>query len=112
MIIFERENMRKTLLIALLLSSLFLTSCSVIGTVYKHENFQQLQPGMTEQEVIAILGAQPCSRSALKDGYLLQWQYSYGTALATGGARHLAVLFSNDNKMVKITQNTQIGSGL
>ena len=105
--------MKKLLIVSLVLSSVvLLASCSVIGTVYKHDNVQQLQAGMTEQEVITILGAAPCSRSMLKDGYLLQWQYSYGTALATGGARHLAILFGNDNKMVKITQNTQIGKGL
>jgi len=105
--------MRKALLVSMLLTlSMFLASCSVIGTVYKHENFKQLQPGMSEQEVIAILEAEPISRSVLDSGYLLQWQYSYGTALATGGARHLAILFSNDNKMVKITQNTQVGAAL
>lgn len=105
--------MRKTLVIALLLLPLlFLTSCTVVGNVYKHENVEQLEPGMSEQEVIAILGAGPSSRSVAGDGYLLQWQYSYGTALATGGGRHVAVRFSNDNKMVEITHDTRIGSGL
>ncbi|MFI4911327.1 MAG: outer membrane protein assembly factor BamE [Sedimentisphaeraceae bacterium JB056] len=105
--------MKKGFVLTILLSmSFFLTSCTVVGTVYKHDNIQQLKVGMTEQEVINILGAEPFSRSALNGGYLLQWQYSYGTALATCGARHLAVLFSNDGKMIKVTQDTRVGESL
>lgn len=48
----------------------------------------------------------------MRDVYLLQWQYSYGTGLGTGGARHVVIRFSNDKKMVEITHDARIGSGL
>ena len=110
-----KKRATKTLALLTLMPLLFLTSCSTIkvGDFYEHDNIEQLTEGMTEQEVISILGAEPSDRTTyMKNGnYLLQWHYSHAS-LSKNGSRHLAILFSSDNKMIKITHATQSGKAL
>lgn len=108
-----KKQATKTLALLTLMPLLFLASCSTkdifVGDVYEHDNIQKLTEGMTEQEVISILGAEPSTRTILKnDNCLLQWYYTHAS-LGKAVSRHVAILFSSDNKMIKITSTTQSG---
>lgn len=108
----EKQTVNAFLLLTLI-SLLLLTSCSVIGNVYEHENIDKLEEGMTVQEVTSILGAKPLARTNLENGdYRLMWKYGYGTALATSGARSVRILFSSDDKMIRIVQTSEVGKPL
>lgn len=94
----------------LLTAFIMVASCMVMGSTFRDEALRKLEPGMTENEVIKILGSEPNSRSSYPNGtYLLQWFYSYGTPVG-GGGRHIAILFGYDQKMIKLMHQTKIGS--
>ena len=105
-----KKQATKTLALLTLTPLLFLTSCSIVGDVYEHDNIQKLTVGMTEQEVISILGSEPSERTTyIKNGNrLLQWHYTH-ISLGKAVSRHVAIIFSSDNKMIKIIHTTQSG---
>jgi len=108
-----KKQTTNTLLLLTLMSFLFLTSCAVTGNVYEHENIEKLEEGMTEQKVTSILGVKPHIRTNMEDGNrLLTWNYAYGTALATSGVRTVSILFSNDNKMIRVVVSSESGKAL
>ncbi len=108
----KKEQATKTLVLLILMLLLFLTSCAkdmLVGDYYKHENTEQLTKDMTEQEVISILGTEPSDRTVMGNGnYFLQWQY-FHNSLSKSAHRHVAILFSSDNKMIKIAGITKSG---
>lgn len=95
--------MKKTIL---LLSTLFtLSACSLLpspykpaveqGNVIKTEQVQQLQLGMTESQVMYVLGT-PMVQSTFKSH---QWHYLYTSLYSTEGkvsdVTHLVLTFQN-----------------
>lgn len=109
----RKKQATKPLALLTLISLLFLTSCSVVGYVYEHENIEKLTEGMTEQEVASILGAKPHIRTTLENGnYLLLWSYVHASALGTTGLRNVNILFSSNNKMIRVIHTSQSGKAL
>lgn len=99
--------MRKTLLIVLLISPIFvLTSCFSGGKTFKYNAVKRLEVGDSEQKVMQLLGGQP-DRVINSDGtYILRWHDIYGPIwhYKMYGAE---IRFSKDGKMVEIkTYNT------
>lgn len=67
---------------------LLLAACA--GTPFKWDAARQIQTGMSEQEVAAIMGAPYLVRSAGTD---ITWVWSYADAFS--GSRTVAVTFQN-----------------
>ena len=109
----KKKQTARTLALLTLMPLLLLTSCAVIGNVYEHENINKLEERMTEQKVTSILGAKPLARTNLENGdYRLMWKYGYGTGLGTSGGRSVRILFSSDNKMIRVVATTEVGKPL
>ncbi|PIQ93574.1 MAG: hypothetical protein COY75_03165 [Nitrospirae bacterium CG_4_10_14_0_8_um_filter_41_23] len=97
----------KLIVIGLILISCM--SCVTMGNIFSDDDVKKIKPGMLEEEVIAILKAEPNSRSEYPNGtYLLQWMYSYGTPVS-GGGRHIAILFGPERRVIKITHQFKTG---
>lgn len=103
--------MRKTsLLIISLFFSLFLLSCSAYkpdvqqGNTFDQKMLSQLKLGMTQQQVIFVMG-----NALLKDAFHKnRWDYLYTFAKAREKTeRRLLTLFFKNNKLSKI-DDTQI----
>lgn len=102
-------NPQKIKFIAMGIIFIICMSCVTRGNVFSDDDFNRIKPGMLEEEVISILKTNPNSRSELANGkYLLQWMYSYGTPVG-GKARHIALLFGPDRRLIKISH--QFGTG-
>jgi hypothetical protein len=81
------------------------TSCATSQTALKSADVMRLHPGMIEKEVVAILHANPSSRSFFfNDGtYLLRWENSPQKE-GGGDIRHLSILFQQDSRMITIVE--------
>lgn len=73
------------------------------GTPFKWEDTQKVQPGMTEAEVIAILG-NPYSKSMI-NGNMTVLTWSFATAF--GGARAASYRFLNGRVAGSTTMGQQ-----
>ena len=94
--------------IILVLVSLTLTACMTVGHKFDANALDSMQPGLTTiQEASTKLGKPESISAAPNGGTLLQWMYSRGS-LAGGSGAHVAVLFDNNGKMVKVIQRTQL----
>jgi hypothetical protein len=97
------------IVIVVLAVVLGLTACAQRGTRFDVDKVSELQPGIsTDQDAIAKLGPPMAVSNAASGNKLLQWQYVYGTALATGGGAHVAILFGQDGKMIRVTHLAKV----
>jgi hypothetical protein len=106
----EKPSIRAAVLATFALAALSLTACAQIGHPFDIAKADQLTPGIsTEDDAKKLLG-EPISVTTSPDNghQLLIWQYSYGTALATGGAERLVILFDADGKMLRIVQRAKV----
>lgn len=79
-----------------------------IGYKFDMAKLDQLHPGISTTEDATKLFGPAASESTMANGAkLLQWQYSQGTIIG-GNAAHLAILFSEDGIMQKVTHKTLI----
>jgi hypothetical protein len=87
-----------------------LTGCIQIGTRFDTSKVDQLQPSVsTEADAEALLGkAMSVTTNPDNDHHLLVWQYVYGTALATGGGKQLAISFDEHGRMIKILRRMEL----
>ena len=74
---------------------LFLALTGCAGTPFSWDNARQIQPGMTVEEVTAIMGP-PLMVSASSAGIIYTWSY----AAAFSGSRAMSIVFI-DNKVAK-----------
>lgn len=86
-------SLRRIILLALALTAvigaaLLLTAC--YGTRFNWDDARRIQPGMTEQQVVAIMG-DPLSVAVTPNGNAWVWTYADGF----GHARTLSVLFKD-----------------
>ncbi|HFC8542723.1 TPA: outer membrane protein assembly factor BamE [Neisseria weaveri] len=81
-------------LAAILLIS-FLTACA--GTNFKWDNARQIKQGMTEQEVVNLLGT-PTMTTSRSDGLVYVWSHANGM---TGSVKSVSVVFQ-DGKVVSV----------
>ena len=93
-------------------------SCTTMGTSIgssrgssiRDEDVARLRSGMSEEEVIKILGSKPQSRLTQPNGNTeMTWSFrSDGTAYSFGKEenRVVSVLFGPDGKMIRISQKT------
>ena len=88
-------------------AALMLAGCVSMGTNYDPNAVAQLQPGMSKEEAIKILG-KPNSISSLPDGQtVLGWVHSTGTAFGGGNARGVTLLFDASGKMTRTVYQNQ-----
>jgi len=99
----------------ILLSAFLLASCASTGTDFNSDNVKKLKPGMTEEQVINLLGAKPMQRTKTGKGqeYMLSWAYSSAYALPFGigtksKAKGLIITFDGNKKMKEITSETNM----
>lgn len=99
----------------ILLSIFFLASCASVGTNFNSDNVKKLKPGMTEEQVINLLGAKPMQRTKIGKGqeYMLSWNYASATSLpfgigASSKAKGLVITFDGNKKMKEITSETNM----
>jgi hypothetical protein len=78
-----------------------LLAAGCAGTAFRWEDTERVKPGMTEAEVVAILG-KPYSRTQSSNGNkILTWSF----ATAFGGARAVSYRFVDD----KLAAGTTLG---
>ena len=66
---------------ALLLASLLLTACATAGTKFDFSQARQIRVGMTEQEVVQIMG-KPMSVTARGQSQVWVWSYAKAGAFS------------------------------
>ena len=92
-----------------LILSLLLTACASAGANFKEDRLGQLQPGMTEQDVIGVLGAPPVSRIYTADGsYIAMWQYVHVVYVSTTDNKLVSLLFNKDHKFVRVVTTVNV----
>lgn len=79
----------------MLVSVLFLCACA--GTNFKWDNARQIRQGMTEQEVVSLLGT-PTMTTSRSDGLVYVWSHANGM---TGSVKSVSVVFK-DGKVVSV----------
>jgi len=104
-----------------LLTSLVLAvslSCTAMGTSIgssrepsiRDKDVARLRPGMSEEEVIKILGSKPQSKLTQPNGNAeMTWSYHSDSTVYSFGKeedRVISVLFGPDGKMIRISQKT------
>lgn len=94
--------MKKGILILLLLAG-----CASVGTNVNMATVDSLKPGMTQAEVISVVG-RPNVRTRLADGSE-QWIWSYGHANTFGSTKSNAVMvkFGPDGRYLGVMSQTQ-----
>lgn len=94
-------------LVAAFAACLTLGGCITNGTKFDAADIQTLIPGVsTQAEAIERFG-QPTATSTYGDGtVLLQWMWSE-VVYTAGEGRHLAVLFDQNGKMIRITHQSR-----
>ena len=85
-------SLRKLSLVALLAASVLLAAC---GSKVTAENFERIQTGMTQKEIVAILG-EPAETSAISIAGL-----SGGMSTWRDGNTVISVQFVNDKVQAK-----------
>jgi len=71
----------------------------------RDEDIARLKPGMSQQEVVQILGSNPDSRLTLPDGNTeMTWSLDYAVrgVYEKREGKTISVLFGPDGKMVKV----------
>lgn len=92
---------------AMLLASLGLAGCMTVGHKFDPEQVNRLQPGTSTISQATTLLGPPSAISSFPNGTrLLQWQYVQGT-LGGGSGAHVAVLFDESGRMVRVTHMSQ-----
>jgi hypothetical protein len=70
---------------------------TITGSYFRKEDIDKLKPGMTEEEVIALLKSHPSRRQKVRDNYMLTWIYYMGSSSSL-----ISLLFGPDHKLIKI----------
>jgi outer membrane protein assembly factor BamE (lipoprotein component of BamABCDE complex) len=92
-----------------LILSLLLAACASSGANFRDDRLGQLQPGMTEQEVIGVLGAQPVSRTYTGDGsYIAMWQYIHVVYVSATDNKLVSLLFNKEHKFVRVVNTVNV----
>jgi hypothetical protein len=86
----------------------FLTAgCASVGTDFNVATVQSLQPGMTEAQVIQILG-QPNTRTRLMDGSeQLGWVYGHSSAFGSTTGRAAMLKFGADLRYIGVVSTSE-----
>jgi hypothetical protein len=81
-------------------------SCSTVEPSIRDRDVARLKPGMSEEEVIKILGSKPQSRLTQPDGNTeMTWSSKSGGTIFSFGKEEdktFSVFFGPDNKMIRI----------
>lgn len=86
---------------------LLLAGCASVGTDYDVNALSQLKPGMSQTEVIGMLG-KPNTQARLPDGKtVLVWSHSKAKAFGSVNARSVSLQFDADGKLVDSRYQTQ-----
>jgi hypothetical protein len=95
----------------LVLTAVLLTAaCASVGTNFDVATVQSLQPGMSEAQVVGLLGA-PNSRTRLPDGSeMLGWTYGHGTAFGSASGKAAMLKFAPDGRYVGIVSTSEMRS--
>lgn len=86
------KNLKKAPLVLVFALALLLTAC---GDTVTRENYEKIETGMSQDEVIALLG-EPQEFNSVELGEL-----SGGTARWTGKTQSISVTFTNDKVAFK-----------
>ena len=96
-------------ILAALVFALILTSCASTGANFKEGNLGQLQPGMSEQQVIGILGATPVSRAYIADGsYVAMWQYIHVVYVTATDNKLISLKFDKNHNFVRLVNSVNV----
>jgi hypothetical protein len=83
------------------------SACITVGHKFDLAKVDLLTPGASTIDDATRLLGEPSAESDMPDGTkLFQWQYSQGTALGTGSASHVAILFGADGKMIRVSHRS------
>lgn len=86
---------------------LLVSGCASVGTNFDPAAVQSLQPGMTEAQVIQVLGS-PNSRTRLADGSeMLGWTYGHAVAFGSASGKAAILRFGPDGRYVGIMSSTE-----
>lgn len=83
-------------------------SCSTVEPSIRNSDVARLKPGMSEEEVIKILGSKPQSRLTQPGGNTeMTWSSQSGGTIFSIGKEEdktFSILFGPDGKMIRISQ--------
>jgi hypothetical protein len=86
--------------ITMLGAAMLMAGCVSVGTNYDVNALSQLKPGMSQADVIGLLG-KPNTEAKLPDGKtVLGWVHSTGTAFGGASARSVSLQFDPNGKLV------------
>jgi hypothetical protein len=98
---------RRTILISTLA---LLAACASHGNKFDPAKVDLLTPGQSNiGDATALLGKPTSVSTAANGSKLLQWQYVQAVLIAGKGA-HVAILFDQTEKMVRVTHRYESGS--
>ncbi|MDM7956026.1 outer membrane protein assembly factor BamE [Blastomonas sp.] len=96
-----------TALVGMATVSTLLSGCVSMGTNFDPAAVGMVQAGMTESEVVGLLG-KPNSRSRTADGKeVWVWLYSRGTALGSARSRLASILFDQHHRVIRVQNMTE-----
>lgn len=92
--------------LALLSAALLLAGCAV-GTNYDVNSLSQLKPGMSQAEVVGMLG-KPYTESRLPDGTtMLGWMHARSTGFSARG-RSVQLRFDSSGRLIDSGYQSEI----
>lgn len=98
------------MIVAAAAAALSVTGCASMGTNYSESAVQSLKPGMTQREVIALMG-EPNSRVRLDDGReQLGWTHSTANAFGSAKARAIYLGFDANGRYNGKSSSSQMKS--
>lgn len=87
-----------------------LSACMTAGHDFDWKDVQRVRPGMTTDEVTAILGP-PLSATLTSDGMVYQWSYGKVGMTGVSALKNVTLVFDENGRLKTMgTQGTDVGT--
>lgn len=99
-----RRQLSKSVIVAA--TACLLSACMTAGHDFDWKDVQRVRPGMTTDEVTAILGP-PLSATMTKDGMVYQWSYGKVGLTGVSALKNVTLVFDENGRLKTLgTQGT------
>jgi outer membrane protein assembly factor BamE (lipoprotein component of BamABCDE complex) len=94
--------MRKIYVLALIM----LASCASIGPDYDQAAANKIKTGMSQEEVLGLLGQPTTTANNDKGIVVMQWTHGEASAFGAVTARSIQVIFDKSGKVTTVSQSS------